>query len=142
MTSSSETTTLSDQAPRSQPPTSSPTLIRLNEHHSVLIVNGGDSLADLHDDTNALASSNSGELNTHGVSTINLSVITPSATPYGIHVKGSHGRSQHLDLDVLVIDVGDGGLLHSRLSQTHPLRITSRRSRGFRTSGKWRNSQC
>ena len=127
---------LSAQVPEDQFPKSCLTVIWLNEHHSVLIINGGDSFANLLHNTHSFASSNSGELNTHRISTINLSVMISIVSIYGVDIERSHRRSQHFDLDVLVIDVGNRGLLHSKVSYVSNIHITSRQSQGFRTSGK------
>ena len=127
---------LSAQVPVDYFPKSWLTVIWLNEHHSVLIINGGNSLTNLLHNSHSLASSNSGELNTHRISTINLSIMISIVSIYGVHIERSHRRSQHFDLDVLVIDVGNRGLLHSKVSYVSNIHITSRQSQGFRTSGK------
>lgn len=115
---SSETTRRSDQVPRGELSKQVHTLERLNEHNSVLLAGTGNILTHLLDNTHSLATSNSGESHSSGISSIDLLVSIPISSPYSVHIEGSDRGSNHSDLDVFVSDVTNGGLLHSRSLQT------------------------
>ena len=76
---SSETTRRSDQVPILHKYQFEPTLKRLNKHNSVFLASTSDSLSHLLHNTHSLTTSNSREDQVGGISSIDLSINTPSS---------------------------------------------------------------
>lgn len=135
----SDTTALSVHVPTHKRQRKEDALEGLDQHHHLVLLHGGNVASDFLHNTHSLASGDGGECVTNGILSRHLMGIARIASAYGAEIRGGHGRSNHLDLNVFTAELLQLGDLHpTRLARGRAI-DTSVRWWGFHTSGKQRN---